>query len=309
MRSISSINSVSYKSNNSNEYQISDEFKKYIKSHCKNITEPEVIDLLKKNKELLEHLKNRSENLIPDNRKIEYLVAFVWGLMEKAIEKGEAFIHGTFKFEDPGHRIVEFFRTVPGIYTRPSSHFKERVLMKGRFSSIFNAYAIDDDRFPAEHRTAIFAPIRTLNEVNYSFIKSEEHSASPWRPLEFLKHTWDYFYTRPRAWGWVTADTSYREEDTPKHLIHRFKELVKMIPKIDQKQRIISKVYSYGISGIWEEVQRIYAIAQITIQHSPTPFWQTIFRCAGELKADLENKYSHLGIRKGNEVIITDLLN
>lgn len=316
---------------------VTDKFAGYIKDHCPGHVVSQVEGWLLKNRELMQHFKNFSENSIPIAERKEYFLAFAWGLMAAAVERNEGFTQGTFKFEDaPNHRIVEFFR--PIAYLRPSSHYRGRVAIKTRAAWLFNAYAIDDDRLPAQHRTAIFAPVKTLHEAkSYSFLKIESHSAHPLRPLQFFMHFLDYLKTRPRAYHWesrcwsIFRDAnahSYREEDMPKELKEEFLDIVNKAPKTDVHlgclrahpqayvkagKSVRDCVQKFGIAGLWTASYKMMDIAGEQVNQGSNEEDRKAWDLWGKKVELLRNRLEHLypqdvHVRKGREVVLPSSL-
>lgn len=314
--------------------KVSEKLKHYIKEHCPGRTVEEVGAWLNKNEELINHFNNRTEHLISKSEKKEYFLGFVWGLMAAAVERDEGFRQGTIKFEDePDYRIAEFFR--PIAYLRPSSHYKGRVIIKSRVSWLFNAYAIDDDRFPAGHRTAIFAPVATLKgEKKYSFLKTEDHSAHPLRPLEFGKHFIDYLKSRPRAYNWQSRIWSifqdphhrrFREEDMPGELKEEILEILNTAPKTDRRfgcvrvhpkkyarmvKHVLARVNKYGIAGVWEAAQNVVRVAdeqagRRNSSESDRDAWRLWSEKIKLVQQRVEDLYpDDFDVRKGKEVVL-----
>lgn len=276
----------------------------YIDLNCPNIEKEEVQGFLKKYEILIKHFENRTENLISETEKKDFFISFVWGNMANAVENNQGFVQGTFVFEDPDYRITNFFRSIA--YRRISSHFKgRRIPLNERLSWLFSGYGVDAETLPAGHKTALFASVNALNNKHYSFLKIEEHPFNITKPIDCIKHSWRYIATRPRVWGLPffrsEEEQEYREEDPPIEYMIEFKNLLKEAPIDSQKtQKTLEKVHVYGISGIWEATQHLLKEGEMEISSS----WETVLDKLQRLQKRLKEKYGHLEIRKGNEVVV-----
>ena len=305
-------------SNHNGKSYITEKMEDYLKLSCKNIDEGKINTFLEKNEKLITHFKNNTHHTITESDKTDYFVAFTWGLMAAAVENDQGFVHGTFTFEDPEHKIVDFFK--PVAYRRISSHYKgKRIPLKGVSGCFFSSYAIDHNLFPAGHQTAMFAPIKTLNNKHYSFLKIEEHPFSWRKPLDLIKHSRSYLATRPRVWNLPIFRThdehKYREEDAPHHLVSVFKKIINTAPvKKTHYQQALKNTHIHGIAGIWHEcehlLRELQATPNETIKDSPENMkrrWKEVEQAINMLKTEHLNNYSHIDIRKGNEVILHPL--
>lgn len=279
----------------------------YIKENCQNVSHSNVLEFLNKFNEFLEYYKNDRLDTIPHEKRGEYFVSFMWGLMAIAIEKNEGFTEGTFIFKDPQQKILNFFK--PIAYCRYSSHFKKRILDE-HTHFLHNSFAIDDLRFPSNHRTGVFASIETLTGEDYTYVKPESYAANLMAPIDYILHAGSYLLSRPRVWGLplfrdLTKEANYREEDTPRPLLEKFQEVMQSEDLDSLMGEANTLVHHHGIAGIHKASKKIVHLS--TIHEGEFPGLSSAKEKAERLIEELEQSFSDCHLRKGREVVIDEL--
>lgn len=220
--------------------------------------------------------------------KRQYALPFTWWLMSKAIEKGQGFQQGMFMFEDPSHRIADFFGQVAT--KRASSHYHGRI--KGSNFGIDVASGL-----PYGFRTVLFGKLSTLgpNEGEWSFWKPENYGIESLK--EIVRHGLDYLWSRVEfLFGCEQGPRDHKED-----LLPLFKEHKKRMKKAGFTVPFI-KMKDWGISGL---------IAALS------PYMKNK-ECFEELRSnalkrntvvaflrDLLPRYDWAHVRQGNEALIS----
>ena len=227
-------------------------------------------------------IKN-TENLLNETYKTQCMVGFAWYLRDLAAQQGIYFEEGVIVFKDPGHRIHDFFAEIA--YKRRSTHFWQiRTSCLG-----IDINPNEQLYLPQEHHTCHFGKLKMLDKKDeYMFLKTENYGLGDY-PKAAL-HILDWIRTRP--YHWIGQPLSSRKEHPPEEVIKQFTTLSTELDLNILENTALVK--AHGIAGI-NKILNAYLV-----DHPKT-------QKARNFIDYLAKKYGHLTIRKGNEVIFTDL--
>lgn len=254
----------------------------YISNYCPRYDIKTVILLIEKGQKLVKKIQKKENIYIPLEECSKNVSCIVWYIMFCAICKNQEFCEGMFVIKDPGHIIVKFLLSLQTIvYSRLSSHFKNRILSINNNSLCNITYGIDivqdyKNGLPGNNKTINFAPIKSLDECDWTFIKPEKWGLN--NISQFLFHSIDYVITRSYNLLANTTCPNDRKEHIPLDVLEK---KMNILPKI-----INNNIETYGIASI---------IKHIKDDHENTNFINYL---------EKEKKYDYLEIRKGDEIIL-----
>lgn len=286
----------------------------------------EILKKIARNPEsiMLECKKNQQERkekdvatfLAQQKAYLDQIIAVVWALFNKAVEKGQGFTGGTIVIIDPGFALYNFlFNYVcfvnPNIqpgknpsniiadnmygYARRSTHFTEL----NDLSNFEGHYGIDiryDEKdlqplLPGNKQHILFGKLPHL-AIPVIFIKFETYGLVLERK-ELIKHVEKAAQKGKKDILRSHTPSLSRREDMPLEVKKRFENLLNQLPKAEQK--IVNK----AISKQFNHIRTYYAQAKrlATHQEKYAPEAQKFVNY-------LDNHFDFVYLRRGNEVIL-----
>lgn len=228
-------------------------FIEYVEKHSANISSDEAWQLVQEGYMIVEMIaRNGLETLCaqPKKARLRQVNAVIWYLMWRASAIEAPFTEGVFDLPDPKGHYWSFFQSMPGSYTRLSSHYPGRTQYAHHGVDLFPE---EGDVLPAKKRTLLFNTIRAVDGTQRLYLKPEDHGVSWKKPKEFAHHTWDYIRSRPIVCAIAPrpAPMPFREEHPQQAAVNAFKGLVQQLPFSRQaKQRAAETVRLYGYAGM-----------------------------------------------------------
>jgi hypothetical protein len=276
-----------------------DRFADFVSTRSPQYSFEQVKTFIQRGETLVTEIQNGRANSIGLSQRAEMIAEMVWYMLYCAVCEDQEFSQGTFVVRDPGHAIFKFFQStlgmVGGAAPRDSTHFADRILpsYSADGKKIVKTYGIDvkpseKKGLPANMRTVNFAAIETIDGFDWSFFKPEAHGVEDW--TDFMMHAWDYVKTRPARWmKKADGPNEYRE--------HLPLEVEKGFFAVTKGSNLPPVVKKFGISGIFSELHKM-------CKDSNVP--QETKKKITTFLHDLSQKYNHLEVRKGNEVVLGD---
>lgn len=271
---------------------VPEDFRSYVKKHCPGHSPEQAWRLAQLGKQLEADIQGLGPVTLklkyPPKIRKKYLAAFLWHLMHKAIEKGQGFSSGTFLLKDPNYKICQFFRDTSKVYTRLSTHFQERIIPSkfvndsGKREKGKLQYGIDitqtNSGLPADKNTILFAPVKVPDGSHYTFFKPEDHGAKLGTVAWFF-HFMDLLKS---YWPFKSEENVQREKTSP--------EIVATFEKLCAQINRPAKLGGYGIAAM---------ISHLLPYSKDNPAIQSFI-------TKLQDRYDHLPLRKGDEVILAE---
>ena len=267
--------------------------------------------------DILEGVRNGTRSTDqPATKKDVSDIAFYLQARGQLANAGEAFSSGAFTIPDPGSRIRNFLDSCPDAYQRASSHTKQFQALDGaRHRGIDlpeGGGSSLDEAMPYGMETLLYGSL-PKNEVmcmpeDRLFLKLESHGAwlskpkpgyeggAPRRPAQlhdvgaFLGHACSFLATR----GQGSAEGS-RKERIPDDFKTQFKQLLEAAPSASKFLKQDDPMNeSMGVRVAYRNAKDALAVE--------LP-WDESFAIQ-KFVHDIENRFSHLDVRIGNEIIL-----
>lgn len=199
-----------YKNEFHSKYEVfnTDHFKKtmidFLNSHCdtKRIRSDQMFDYIWKGAEIIEEIIS-NQSIPKKNCSDEAACSLVWFMTAKMALANELFIDGMCLIPDENGLIADYLRTHLQCYARISTHYRESSIPHQK-SQKYGHFGIDIKNrcLPTFKHTILFGQRRDKT----TFVKIEKHGCPPFwsrgfrsmsNLMEFIKHVWDYFASRP----------------------------------------------------------------------------------------------------------------
>lgn len=218
--------------------------------------------------------------------KRSFALPFTWYLFSRAISKGEGFKQGMLVFEDPDHRILNFFGSAAS--TRLSSHYRGRVLGSNFGIDIPNG-------LPYKFQTVLFGGLSVLDSASgeWLFWKPEDHGVeSLW---QLFLHSLDYLASLKELIGREQGPLDHKED-----LLPLFRKHKRALKAAGFSMALLNK-HSWGISGLIAALKPLMDNPERVAQLSEAKKGKII-----SFLNDLLRQYDWVDVRHGNEVVIAD---
>jgi len=269
-------------------------FADYVREYYPNHKLQTALDFVGEGRALVQQI-SKGEVIIPNIRK-HHLAAIDWYMYYRTVCQGDQFEQGCFVVRNPGNSLINFVLQCEGVYERKSTHFQDRLLptfFKGKEQ--VTTYGIDistedtDNKLglPAGMRTLNFAPIKSLDGLDWAFFKPETWGLSDWG--QFVGHAYSYVVTRPAHLFSSPHGPNTRKEHVPPDIL---KEFLKLYSEATKGKPVPEEKKPFGIAGmkhLFEQLQIDNAVVQ-----------QDIVAFLNKLR----QRYDHLNIRNGDEVVM-----
>lgn len=291
---------------------------------------------IKEGNEILKKIARNPESIVPECKEnqqkrkeidepafleqqkayLDQIIAVVWALFNKAVEKGQGFTGGIIVIIDPEFALYHFlFNYVcfvnlnihPGKnpsniiadnrygYSRRSTHFIELIDL----STFEGQYGIDirydgkdlQPLLPGNKQHILFGKLPHI-AIPVIFIKFETYGLV-FERKEMIKHVEKAAQKGKKDILKSHISSLSRREDMPLEVKKRFDHLVNQLPKPEQK--IVSK----AISKQFNHIRTYYAQAKRLATHKEQ-FGQE----AQKFVNYLDNHFDYVYLRKGNEVVL-----
>ncbi len=230
---------------------------------------------------------DKPETAIPVEKRAQYMAPFVWFLMYLAQMRGaQAFEQGMIVFQDPGHRIHDFFAAAAG-KQRDSSHYR------GRRVTSYEIPITQDgvSGLPGGNRTSHFGQLPTATDPKnqYTFLKPESWPVRG-TPGQFAMHAVEYAFALVNHARGCPTGIGELKEHPPSAITKNFAHLF-------SNKSAATFVKNYGIAAM------IKSFRDLLVADSNAPEKGAIL----EFAKSLPKRHTHSLIRKGEEVILEDI--
>jgi len=194
-------------------------------------------------------------NIEEDDLKRILMIPVSWLFIQKAFKSNQGYEKGMIKFEDPGHKIVNFFK--PICIERPSTHFKKEresslgVNIPKGLPYIFKHVHLGALRESENHQGL---------KKTFSFCKLEEFG---WGGCsETAKHCLDCVrMLAGKVLGEADGPNDRKEKRVPKAVKAAFKELCKTIGKPPQKCTTVAEMIKWA-EGSGQNIDAFKAVLE-----------------------------------------------
>jgi len=285
-------------------------FKSYLEEYCPGVAAGEALRYAARGEKFLKIVRENRSAALKNSQKRECMASLVWYLMFIAVEQKKGFSQGTFRIEDPGFKVFDYFRRfqgpdsseseVPVFYLRASSHFPG-ITPEGE-----SHYGIDIHEgcenspapLPADKRTVVFQcladPASSRQEI---YIKPEDFGCKNLR--EFLLHGADWVRTRfvkPEQKG-------FQKEHPPQRFLDRVRSIAEQVIKDEgvRSENIERLFKDRGVAGIYRFLQSVLNQSELLDAKD-----EALITKVQAFKEELEKRYANDVSRiKGNEVVVS----
>jgi hypothetical protein len=269
-------------------------FSEYVAKDSPDYTPQRVQEQIEEGKQIIHQIQNGSTNWGRLLQRKNDTTCIMLYLMYRAVAKNQGFNQGMFKVRDPGHALMKYILECgsPAVKPRISTHFNPQLLpsvLDGVEST--TAYGINID-LPGKKRHVLFGPIKTLDGLDYTFFKPEDHGVDTW--MEWTAHGMDYCVSKAKHW----TGTANGPNDRKEHVLPEIRAIFdKIYEEVPVQKRALDKVTTFGIAAmkfVFEELLNDAEIADATKEKMK------------QFIADLHTKYQydHVERRNGHEVVL-----